>query len=170
MVIEKTDFATKERLDELDQEFSESDYPWVVFTVNSTEYGINSKHVISIENLGMITPVHGTQSYCPGITESRGEIIDLVDLRALFGALDHVPAKLDGRNSHNMMMVIETGDKKRGVIVDEIVSVEYITEFIDGIVGNGKCSITSQYIHQIARREKKGFPILIIDPDNLDVL
>jgi len=154
--------------EEEEQERSEKDYPWIVFALDSTEYGINSKHVLSIEIIGAITPIVDAPSYCPGITQSRGEMIDLLDLRALFGLGDYLSAKAGSLDDRYMMMVIETGDKKRGVIVDEIVSVEYITNFIDGVVNDSDGSITSQYIRQVATREKIDSPVLIINPERLN--
>ena len=153
-----------------EEERTEKDYPWIVFSLDGTEYGVNSRYVLSIEIIGEITPIVDAQSHCPGITQSRGDMIDLLDLRALFGLGDYISAKTDSEDDRYMMMVIETGDKKRGVIVDEIVSVEYITNFIDGVVGERDGSITSQYIRQVATREKLDSPVLILNPENLNAL
>jgi len=148
---------------------SEKDYPWIVFSVDSTEYGVNSKNVLSIEIIGMITPIVDAAHHCPGITQSRGDMIDLLDLRALFGLGDYVSAKASD-DDRIMMMVIETGDKKRGVIVDEIVSVEYISNFLEGVVSDDDCAIRSQYIKEIATREKLNSPVLILNPESLNAL
>jgi purine-binding chemotaxis protein CheW len=156
--------------EESEEERTEKDYPWIVFALDGTEYGVNSKFVLSIEIIGDITPIVDAQSHCPGITQSRGDMIDLLDLRALFGLGDYISAKNDTKDDRYMMMVIETGDKKRGVIVDEIVSVEYITNFIDGVVSESDGSITSQYIRQIATREKLNSPVLILNPESLNAL
>ena len=149
----------------------ESEYPWIVFALDNTEYGVNSKFVLSIEIIGEITPIVDAPPHCPGITPSRGEMIDLLDLRTLFGLGDYVTAKGGDNDAPVMMMVIETSGKKRGVIVDEIVSVEYITNFIDGVVGgHDASSITSQYVRQVATREKLDSPVLILNPDSLNAL
>jgi len=152
-----------------DDDRSEKDYPWIIFSVDNTEYGVNSKYVLSIEIIGEITPVVDAASHCPGITQSRGDMIDLLDLRALFGLGNYVSAK-SSDDDRVMMMVIETGDKKRGVIVDEIVSVEYITNFIDGVVNETNGSVTSQYIREVATREKLESPVLILNPESLNAL
>jgi len=156
--------------EDMAEERPEREYPWIVFALDGTEYGINSKYVLSIEIIGNITPVVDAPGYCPGITQSRGVMIDLLDLRALFGLGDYISAKPGNEDDRVMMMVIETDSKKRGVIVDEIVSVEYITNFIEGVVGEHSGSITSQYIRQIATREKTDCPILIINPGSLNAL
>ena len=156
--------------EESEEDRPEREYPWIVFALDGTEYGINSKFVLSIEIIGDITPIVDAASHCPGITQSRGEMIDLLDLRALFGLGDYISAKANEKDERVMMMVIETGDKKRGVIVDEIVSVEYITNFIDGVVGEHAGSITSQFIRQVATREKLDSPVLILNPESLNAI
>jgi len=155
--------------EEPEEERSEKDYPWIVFALDGTEYGVNSKYVLSIEIIGEITPIVDAASHCPGITQSRGDMIDLLDLRALFGLGDYISAKSDD-DDRVMMMVIETGDKKRGVIVDEIVSVEYITNFIEGVVSETAGAVTSQYIREVATREKLDSPVLILNPVSLNTL
>jgi len=161
---------TRELLgEEAEEERSEKDYPWIVFSVDGTEYGVNSKNVLSIEIIGEITPIVDAAAHCPGITQSRGDMIDLLDLRALFGLGDYVSAKTSD-DDRVMMMVIETGDKKRGVIVDEIVSVEYITNFIEGVVNENEGAVKSQYIREIATREKMDTPVLILNPESLNAL
>jgi len=148
----------------------EQNYPWILFALDGTEYGINSKYVLSIEILGKITPIVDAQSHSPGITESRGEMIELVDLRALFGLGDYVSAKTDIKDDRYMMIVIETEHVKRGVIVDQIVSVEYITQFVDSVANINNGAKSSQYIREIARREKLDSPVLIIKPESLSDL
>ena len=162
---------TRELLgEELEEERSEKDYPWIVFSVDGTEYGVNSKYVLSIEIIGDITPIVDAAHHCPGITRSRGDMIDLMDLRALFGLGDYVSAKTSD-DDRVMMMVVETGDKKRGVIVDEIVSVEYITNFLDGVVNEtDSAAASSQYIREVATREKLDSPVLILNHESLNAL
>jgi len=155
--------------EEFEDERSEKDYPWIVFSVDGTEYGVNSKNVLSIEIIGEITPVVDASVHCPGITQSRGDMIDLLDLRALFGLGDYISAR-SSDDDRVMMMVIETGEKKRGVIVDEIVSVEYISNFIVGVVNETDGAVTSQYIREVATREKLDSPVLILNPESLNAL
>lgn len=160
----------KELLGEEDeQERSEQDYPWILFALGGTEYAINSKYVLSIEILGEITPVVDSQPHCPGITRSRGDMIELLDMRALFGLGDYRTAKdSDGDDDRYMLVVIETDGIKRGVIVDQIVSVEYITNFVDNVISDEVGAMQSQYIRQVARREKTDSPVLIIKPESLN--
>ena len=155
--------ATREQL-------KEQNYPWIVFALDGTEYGINSKYVLSIEILGKITPIVDAPGHCPGITQSRGKMIELIDLRSLFGLGNYVSAKADSKDDRYMMIVVETDDVKRGVIVDQIVSVEYITQFVESVAGVNNAARSSQYIRQIAKREKLDSPVLIIKPESLSEL
>jgi len=152
----------------VEEERTEKDYPWIIFSVDGTEYGINSKNVSSIEIIGKITPIVDAAQYCPGITQSRGNMIDLLDLRALFGLGDYASAR--SPKDDVMMMVIETETKKRGVIVDEIVSVEYISNFLDDVVNEEEGALRSQYIREVAKRDKLDTPVLILNPESLNAL
>lgn len=156
---------------ELEQEDNrdESDYPWILFSINDTAYAINSKYVLSIELLGEITPIVDGPHYSPGMTRSRGEMIDLLDIRAVFGVGDYQSAKIDTPDAFYMIVVVEINGVKRGLIVDEIISVEHISEFEEGIMGDGG-KVSSQHVSVIAKREKTGAPVLIINLDNLSML
>ncbi|MCL1820133.1 MAG: chemotaxis protein CheW [Oscillospiraceae bacterium] len=156
--------------DDSGMERSEAEYPWIVFALDGTEYGINSKYVLSIEIVGEITPIVDAQHHCPGITRSRGNMIELLDLRALFGVGDYLSAKSDSHDDRYMMVVIETEGIKRGVIVDQIVSVEYITRFEDGVVDKTEGALSSRYVSRVARREKSDSTVLIFNADILSEL
>ena len=149
--------------EESGDERSEDDYPWIVFVLDGTEYGVNSKHVLSIETIGEVTPIIDANRHCPGITRSRGNMIELLDLRALFGMGDYYTAK-DGKDEDdpNMMVVIETNGVKRGLTVDQIVSVEFITEFLTGGLEDG-----GKHISRIAKRDKMENPVLLLNIESL---
>jgi len=141
-----------------------ADYPWIIFDINGTEYGINSKYVLSIEMIGEITPIIDAPNHCPGIIHSRGDMIELLDLRVLFGLGSYASAGYGDQNDRYMMVVVETGHMKRGIVVDQIVSVEYITRFEANVMGSEN---VSGYISQIAKREKLDKALLIIRPESL---
>ena len=165
-------------LDELTEdteaERPESDYPHIIFSIDGTFYGISSKYSISIEMLGEVTPIMDESPYCPGITDFRGDMINLLDLRALFGLGDYLSAK--GHASHEeseeadeyyMVIVVESEGNKRGIIVDEIVAVEYITQFVDSLINDDGGTVHSEYVQKVAKREKLDLPVLIIKHDIL---
>ncbi|GHV34292.1 hypothetical protein FACS18949_10080 [Clostridia bacterium] len=65
-----------------------ADFPWVLFSIDHVIYGIFSAHVLSIEILEETTPLVNSPAYTRGITNFRGEMISLIDLRVLFGLAD----------------------------------------------------------------------------------
>lgn len=154
---------------EQEPERAETEFPWILFSLGGTAYGINSKYVLSIEILGEITPIIDAPHYTPGITRSRGEMIDILDMRALFGSGDYRSAKEDNPDAIYMMVVTEVNNVKRGLIVDEIISVEYITKFVDEVIG-AEGGLESRYVERVARREKTDEPVLILKPENLVTL
>ena len=163
--------AGREEADEKQKyERDESEYPWIMFSIDGTAYAVNSKYVLSIEIIEEITPIVGAPHYCPGITESRGDYIELVDTRALFGLGDYLSAIAIKTNTRHMMVVTEINETKRGLIVDDIISVEFISRFTHDVVGDTGGKMKSQYVRQIAIRDKSDSPVLIIDPDSFSML
>jgi len=148
-----------------DLERPESDFPWSLFYLNDTVYGLNSKYVQCIESLGVVTSIVDVPAYCPGITHSRGEVIDLLDIRVLFGIGDYMSAKTDQPDARNIIIVTEINGIKRALIVDAIIAVEFIGDFIT----NTESSKNSRYIRQIAKR-KTGETILVITPESFEGL
>ena len=155
---------------ELELERAESEFPWILFSLCNTAYSINSRHVLSIEILGEITPIVDAAHYSPGITESRGEMIELVDMLALFGSGHYLDGKEDDKDAVCMMIVTEVNNVKRGIIVDEILAVEHITRFDENIMGDKDNALSSQYISKIARRDKSDEPVLILNLECLAAL
>jgi len=155
-------------LEKAEQEHLEGKYPWIVFGLNGMEYGVNSKYVLSIEILDEIVPVADATPSCPGKTRSRGGLVELLDLRALFGMGNYTSVKYDDQSDRHMMLVTETDNVKRGVLVDEIVSFEYITQRDSVLSGKINGTALSKYVSQVARREELDTPVLIIRPESLN--
>jgi len=152
------------------QKRDESEYPWAIFALGGTEYAINSKYVLCFESLGKIVSIINAQSYSPGLTESRGDLIQLIDLRALFnmGTYDSIKSSNDEQNS--MMVVVEVEGTKRGILVDAVISVEYISQFTNDAINGKGGFFLSQYISRIARRDKLNTPLFIFKPESLSKL
>jgi len=152
---------------EIELERAESDFPWILFSLSGQAYSINSRYVLSIEILGEITPIVDAAPHSPGITESRGEMIELIDMLALFGSGHYLMGKEDDKDAVSMMIVTEVNDVKRGIIVDEILAVEHITRFDENFMSEKEHAGSSQYISKIAKREKTDEPVLVLNMDCL---
>ncbi|MEE8442319.1 MAG: chemotaxis protein CheW, partial [Dehalococcoidia bacterium] len=67
------------------QDKSNTEQQLVVFDLSGEDYGIDIGAVRSIIRMQEITKVPGTPDYVEGVTNLRGSIIPVVDLRKRFG-------------------------------------------------------------------------------------
>ena len=142
----------------IEEEISEqpaADFPWVMFSIDGVVYGVFSTHVLSIEILRDTTPLVDSPYYTRGITNFRGEMISLVDLRALFGLSQHEMTE----DFREMMVVLEVDGIVKGFLVDEIIAVEYVERILEM---EGLAEKT-QYVRCLGKREKDNSTIQIID-------
>lgn len=135
------------------------DFPWVLFSIDDVIYAIFSTHVLSIEILNATTPLVNSPHYTRGITNFRGDMISLIDLRALFG----LPQKQLNEESREMIVVLEVDGVVKGIIVDEIVSVEYVERMLEmpGLTEK------TNYVRNLGKREKDNSTIQIIDEEKI---
>jgi chemotaxis signal transduction protein len=133
------------------------DLPWILFTLDGVAYGINSQNVLSIEIFDHATPIVGDPPYMRGVTRFRDGMISLADLRVLFGLPDR--AETGTSEVRDMVIVVQWEDRRMGLVVDEILSVEFIGSFVESHTGASR----SQYVDQIARREKENTTVMLLD-------
>lgn len=129
----------------------------VVFILGAEEYGIDIFKVQEIIRLPRITKLPNTADYILGVTNLRGNIIPVVDLKK------KLMNSLTENTEETRVIVIETGIKKIGLIVDEIsevimISSESITEA--GTIGS---NIKSGYLLGVAKMENHLLILLNID-------
>jgi chemotaxis signal transduction protein len=96
------------------------------FQLAYQEYAIEMKYIREVILTGEITPVPGTPDFISGICAARGQIISLVDLRALFC----IPEK--GLTDLNRVIVMTNGEITFGILADTISGVATIA--LDHIV------------------------------------
>ena len=146
------------------------DFPWVLFSVNNVVYAVFSTHVLSIEILGEATPLVNSPAYSRGITNFRGDMIALIDIRTLF-CLPSREERMyaeggDGAydaEQRDMVVVLEVDGVVKGIIVDDIVSVEYINRILDmeGLDQN------TEFIKRLGKREKDNSTVQMIDEEKI---
>ncbi|PKL57503.1 MAG: chemotaxis protein CheW, partial [Methanomicrobiales archaeon HGW-Methanomicrobiales-5] len=90
------------------------------FRLAYQEYAIGMKYVREVVLTGGITPVPGTPEYISGICAIRGEIISLVDLRALFSISGR------GLTDLNRVIVVTNGIMTFGILADYITGITTI--------------------------------------------
>lgn len=94
----------------------------VVFELANEFYGINIALVESIIKMQSITQLPQTPSYVKGVTNLRGSVLPVIDLRTRF-ALDE---KEDTRQTR--IIIVTMGSIKVGVVVDGVSEVLRVTD------------------------------------------
>jgi purine-binding chemotaxis protein CheW len=88
----------------------------LTFTLDNVLYGVNVHQVREVKNFEGVTPVPYAPDYVKGVTNLRGEVIPVINLRRRFGFAD----KKD--ESTNIMIIVQ--DKHPvGVMVDSVMEV-----------------------------------------------
>jgi chemotaxis signal transduction protein len=87
------------------------------FSISHQEFAIEMHHVKEVVLTGKITPVPGTPGYIAGICVIRGEIISLVDLRAL------LPIHHTGITDLNRVIVLSGNNLMFGILADQITGI-----------------------------------------------
>jgi len=94
----------------------------VVFKLANESYGVNIEAVESIIKMQSITVIPQAPEFVEGVTNLRGTILPVIDLRKRFG-LEHTPVTLESR-----IIVITANHTKVGMIVDAVSEVLEIAE------------------------------------------
>ncbi len=84
----------------------------ITFNLGEEEYGIPIVQIQEINRLGRITRVPNTPEFIEGVTNLRGEVIPVIDLRKRFGI---APRERDDRTR---LIIVQLAGKKTGLIVD----------------------------------------------------
>jgi purine-binding chemotaxis protein CheW len=88
----------------------------LTFTLDNVLYGVNVHQVREVKNFEGVTPVPYAPEYVKGVTNLRGEVIPVIDLRRRFGI-----AKAGDENT-NIMIIVQ--DKHPvGIMVDSVMEV-----------------------------------------------
>jgi purine-binding chemotaxis protein CheW len=91
----------------------------VNFTVGDVNYGVPVEQVREVRDVQAVTPVPGAPSYIEGVTNLRGQIITVMDLRK------RLNIKKAGKGEK--IIVIEMGKAAVGVVVDTVTEVSTIS-------------------------------------------
>lgn len=93
----------------------------VNFTVDDVNYGVPVDQVREVRDMQAVTRVPGAPEYVEGVTNLRGQIITVIDLRKRLGLAD-------GNNSSEKIMIIDLEKSAVGVVVDTVTEVTTIKE------------------------------------------
>lgn len=132
----------------------------LTFSLDNVFYGVNVSQVREVKNFDGVTPVPYAPNYVKGVTNLRGEIISVVDLRKRFGMQDKKT------NEDAGIMIIIQDKHPVGVMVDSVMEVLTISK--DDIEANADSLIVerAEAIIGVAKHDKE----LIILLDLLKVV
>ncbi len=113
---------SKELADELYEQNDDTGYFEVVeFILSFERYAIESFFVSEVTSLRDFTPVPCTPPFVLGITNIRGKIISVIDIKRFF----NLPEK--GLTNLNRVIVVQTPDMELGILADSIMGVRLIS-------------------------------------------
>lgn len=102
---------------------------YIGFDLNGTEYTVPILKVIEIINMPAITRMPNSPSYVEGITNLRGKIIPVINLKRLAGLNNGCQSNASSAHESDCkVIVIASGKLTFGVIVDKITGVVAIEE------------------------------------------
>lgn len=94
---------------------------FLVFTLGDEEYGIDILKVQEIRGYDQVTRIANTPSFIKGVTNLRGVIVPIVDLRVKFeqGDVEY--------NENTVVIVLNFGQRVVGIVVDGVSDVLSLT-------------------------------------------
>lgn len=87
---------------------------YLVFDLDNQEYAVSIQHVVDIINVQPVTRVPSCPEFVRGITNLRGKVIPIIDVRLRFGKLQQ------DYSERTCIIVVELGDVSVGMIVDSV--------------------------------------------------
>ena len=94
---------------------------FLVFTLGDEEYGIDILKVQEIRGYDQVTRIANTPACIKGVTNLRGVIVPIVDLRIKFSQVD-----VD-YNDNTVVIVLNLGQRVVGIVVDGVSDVLSLT-------------------------------------------
>ena len=94
---------------------------FLVFTLGDEEYGIDILKVQEIRGYDQVRRIANTPAFIKGVTNLRGVIVPIVDLRIKFSQVD-----VD-YNDNTVVIVLNLGQRVVGIVVDGVSDVLSLT-------------------------------------------
>ena len=122
----------------------------VVFELAKEHYGVDIAHVESIVKMQAITVVPHAPAFVQGVTNLRGTVLPVIDLRQRFGM------SLEGTTKDSRIVVVNMNGTKVGMVVDAVSEVLRIpSEAVEPPPPMVVSSIDAAFITGIAKLEDR---------------
>lgn len=132
----------------------------VVFTLADGLYGVNVSQVREITSMRETTPVPNSPYYVDGVTNLRGQVTTVTDLRKRFG-LDEKE-----RDDNTRIIIVEPEGVPIGMVVDSVSEVlrmpaKEIEPVPDLVVESNSSGIDSDYVKGVGKLDDGRLLILL---------
>jgi len=121
----------------------------VIFELSNEAYGINIALVESIIKMQAITQLPQTPAYVKGVTNLRGSVLPVIDLRTRFG----LEAQAETRQTR--IIVVTMGTVKVGMVVDGVTEVLRVSDESIEPLPPMVNTVNSAFLKGIVRLEKR---------------
>ena len=121
---------------------------FLVFTLGDEEYGIDILKVQEIRGYDQVTRIANTPAFIKGVTNLRGVIVPIVDLRIKFSQVD-----VD-YNDNTVVIVLNLGQRVVGIVVDGVSDVTLSTEYLTGLGALGDRMLILVNIEKLLNSEE----------------
>ena len=139
-----------------DKDLPQSPLEIVEFLLASEHYGIELTYIREIHSLSEFTPLPGTPAFVLGLTNVRGQILSVIDIKKLFD----LPEK--GLTDLNKVIVVRTHQMELGILADAVLGVRAIApnEFQTSLPT--LTGIRAEYLKGITKD-----PLVVLDMDKI---
>ncbi|MEM2099243.1 MAG: chemotaxis protein CheW [Candidatus Bathyarchaeia archaeon] len=120
----------------------------LTFSLDNVSYGVDVHQVREVKNFEGVTPVPYAPPYVKGVTNLRGEVIPVIDLRKRFGVNDKKA------NEDTGIMIIVQDKHPVGIMVDSVMEVLTISKRNIDSDAHGLITGGSDAVVGIAKHDK----------------
>lgn len=124
------------------------------FKLGRQRYGIDTSYVREVFSLNDFTAVPCTPAFVIGVTNIRGEIISLIDIRRFFGI------EIGDITDLNKVIVVSDGAMVFGIVVDNIEDVSIAVDTL--LASTAIAGIDSRYLRGITSAHVAVLDILML--------
>jgi len=139
---------------------------FVIFKLDDEEFGVSIDRVKEIFKYEEITPVPKTLPFIKGITNLRGKILPVIDIKIKFK--DNNAKKSVDNSNDNKILVLIIKNKEIGILVDSVQEVLNVKEDkIESTPQIVATNVDSQFIEGIAKLNEGERIVILLNIDDI---
>ena len=129
--------------------------PYVIFKLGDEEFGVDVMNIKEIAKITTITRVPHSADFIEGVTNHRGSLVTVINLRKRFG-LEHKDIDADSR-----IIIAEFEDNPVGMLVDAAEVLMISVTDIDATAKNVTAEISKEYQMGVGKSDNR--QIILLD-------